>query len=648
MPAFCFLFCVCENFNICYYQLPYYFMVITLIILVLSAVFFMSGKVRSDLVALCALISLLIFQILTPEEALSGFSNSVVIMMVGLFVVGGAIFQTGLAKMISSKILKLAGKSELRLFLLVMLVTSAIGAFVSNTGTVALMLPIVVSLAVSAGMNPSRLLMPLAFASSMGGMMTLIGTPPNLVIQNALTSAGFEPLSFFSFLPVGLICVTIGTLVLMPLTKWFLSKKGKKQEVNASGKSLNQLVKEYGLSSNLFRLRADTSSLLVGKTIIDLDVRRKYGLNILEVRRGDISQNRFLKTITQKLAEPDTVMQEQDVLYVTGEVESVERFAEDYLLEMLDGHTTEEAAKANNSLDFYDIGIAEIVLMPSSNLANRTVKDADLRGKFNVNVLGIRRKKEYILQDLGNEKMHSGDVLLVQGTWQDIARLSKEDADWVVLGQPLNEAAKVTLDYKAPVAAAIMVLMVVMMVFDFIPVAPVTAVMIAGVLMVITGCFRNVEAAYKTINWETIVLFAGMLPMSLALEKTGASEYISNSLVTGLGSYGPIVLMAGIYFTTSLMTMFISNTVTAVLMAPIALQSALQSALQIGVSPVPFLFAVTVAASMCFASPFSTPPNALVMPAGQYTFMDYIKVGLPLQVIMGIVMVFALPLLFPF
>ena len=644
MPAFCFLFCVCENFNICYYQLPYYFMVITLIILVLSAVFFMSGKVRSDLVALCALISLLIFQILTPEEALSGFSNSVVIMMVGLFVVGGAIFQTGLAKMISSKILKLAGKSELRLFLLVMLVTSAIGAFVSNTGTVALMLPIVVSLAVSAGMNPSRLLMPLAFASSVGGMMTLIGTPPNLVIQNALTSAGFEPLSFFSFLPVGLICLTIGTLVLMPLTKWFLSKKGKKQEVNASGKSLNQLVKEYGLSSNLFRLRADTSSLLVGKTIIDLDVRRKYGLNILEVRRGDISQNRFLKTITQKLAEPDTVMQEQDVLYVTGEVESVERFAEDYLLEMLDGHTTEEAAKANNSLDFYDIGIAEIVLMPSSNLANRTVKDADLRGKFNVNVLGIRRKKEYILQDLGNEKMHSGDVLLVQGTWQDIARLSKEDADWVVLGQPLNEAAKVTLDYKAPVAAAIMVLMVVMMVFDFIPVAPVTAVMIAGVLMVITGCFRNVEAAYKTINWETIVLFAGMLPMSLALEKTGASEYISNSLVTGLGSYGPIVLMAGIYFTTSLMTMFISNTVTAVLMAPIALQSALQ----IGVSPVPFLFAVTVAASMCFASPFSTPPNALVMPAGQYTFMDYIKVGLPLQVIMGIVMVFALPLLFPF
>ena len=240
--------------------------------------------------------------------------------------------------------------------------------------------------------------------------------------------------------------------------------------------------------------------------------------------------------------------------------------------------------------------------------------------------------------------MHSGDVLLVQGAWPDIARLSKDDTEWVVLGQPLEEAQKVTLDYMAPVAAIIMIAMIAMMVFDFIPVAPVTAVMIAAMLMVMTGCFRNVEAAYKTINWETIVLFAAMLPMSLALEKTGVSDYIANALAGGLGTYGPMLMMAGIYFATSLMTMFISNTVTAVLMAPIALQSATQ----IGVSPVPFLFAVAVAASMCFASPFSTPPNALVMKAGQYTFMDYIKVGLPLQVIMGIVMVIVLPLLFPF
>ena len=467
---------------------------------------------------------------------------------------------------------------------------------------------------------------------------------PNLVIQNTLTSAGLEPLSFFSFLPVGIVCVIVGTLVLMPLSKWFLSKKGQKDDNKRSGKSLKQLVNEYGLSSNLFRLQVIKDSRLLGKTIIDLDIRRKYGLNIMEVRRGDASQHRFLKTITQKFAAPDTMLQAEDILYVTGEFDKVQLFAEDFLLEILGDHATEETQSATNSLDFYDIGIAEIVLMPASNLINQTIKEAGFRDKFNVNVLGIRRKKEYLLQDLGNERIHSGDVLLVQGTWNNIARLSKEDSDWVVLGQPLAEAAKVTLDYKAPVAAAIMVLMVAMMVFDFIPVAPVTAVMIAGILMVLTGCFRNVEAAYKTINWESIVLIAAMLPMSLALEKTGASEYISNTLVTGLGSYGPVALLAGIYLTTSLMTMFISNTATAVLLAPIALQSAIQ----IGVSPVPFLFAVTVGASMCFASPFSTPPNALVMPAGQYTFMDYVKVGLPLQIIMGIVMIFVLPLIFPF
>ena len=235
-------------------------------------------------------------------------------------------------------------------------------------------------------------------------------------------------------------------------------------------------------------------------------------------------------------------------------------------------------------------------------------------------------------------------MLLDQGIWNAIGHLSQENSDWVVLGQPLNEAAKVTLDYKAPLAGVIMLLMIMAMVFDFIPIAPVTAIMIAAVLMVLTGCFRNVEAAYKTINWESIVLIAAMLPMSMALEKTGVSEYISNSLVSGLGVYGPIALLAGIYFTTSLLTMFISNTATAVLLAPIALQSAIQ----IGTSPYPFLFAVTVGASMCFASPFSTPPNALVMPAGQYTFMDYIKVGLPLQILIGIVMILTLPLLFPF
>lgn len=619
-------------------------MVTTIIVLLVAAVFFAMGKVRSDLVALCALLALMMFGILSPAEALSGFSNPVVIMMVGLFVVGGAIFQTGLAKKISGKMMNLAGNSELRLFLLVMLVTAFIGAFVSNTGTVALMLPIVVSLAARARMNVSRLLIPLAFSSSLGGMLTLIGTPPNLVIQETLVEAGYEPLSFFSFAPVGVICIAVGMVVLLPLSQWFLGKKSSSDgHGRRKSKSLHELVREYHLTDNLVRVKVDADSLACGKTVSELDIHNRYALTVYEVRREKTMQSGLLKTVNQRLAGPQTELQSGDIIYIIGEKAQTSKFVSDYRLAVVETQES-EPEEGGAQLDFYDIGIAEIVMMPTSRLVNRKLKESGFRSKYHINIVGVRRKGQYIMDNLAELRLHGGDVLLVQGTWENISRLNRDEEDWVVLGQPLEEAEKVTLDYKAPLAACIMLLMIALMVFDFIPVAPVTAVMFAGVLMVLSGCFRNVEAAYKTINWESIVLIAAMLPMSVALEKTGASALVSRTLAESLGHYGPYALLAGIYFSTSLLTMFISNTATAVLMAPIALSSAAQ----MGLSPYPFLFAVTLGASMCFATPFSTPPNALVMQAGRYTFMDYVKVGLPLQVIVGIVMVFALPLLFGF
>ena len=619
-------------------------MVTTIIVLLVAAVFFAMGKVRSDLVALCALLALMMFGILSPAEALSGFSNPVVIMMVGLFVVGGAIFQTGLAKKISGKMMNLAGNSELRLFLLVMLVTAFIGAFVSNTGTVALMLPIVVSLAARARMNVSRLLIPLAFSSSLGGMLTLIGTPPNLVIQETLVEAGYEPLSFFSFAPVGVICIAVGMVVLLPLSQWFLGKKSSSDgHGRRKSKSLHELVREYHLTDNLVKVKVDADSLACGKTVSELDIHNRYALTVYEVRREKTMQSGLLKTVNQRLAGPQTELQSGDIIYIIGEKAQTSKFVSDYRLAVVETQES-EPEEGGAQLDFYDIGIAEIVMMPTSRLVNRKLKESGFRSKYHINIVGVRRKGQYIMDNLAELRLHGGDVLLVQGTWENISRLNRDEEDWVVLGQPLEEAEKVTLDYKAPLAACIMLLMIALMVFDFIPVAPVTAVMFAGVLMVLSGCFRNVEAAYKTINWESIVLIAAMLPMSVALEKTGASALVSRTLAESLGHYGPYALLAGIYFSTSLLTLFISNTATAVLMAPIALSSAAQ----MGLSPYPFLFAVTLGASMCFATPFSTPPNALVMQAGRYTFMDYVKVGLPLQIIVGIVMVFALPLLFGF
>ena len=615
-------------------------MITTLIILAVTAVFFVIGKIRSDIVALCSLILLMAFGILTPTEALSGFSNSVVIMMVGLFVVGGAVFQTGLAKMISGKIMHLAGDNETRLFLLVMLTTTAIGAFVSNTGTVALMLPIVVSMAAKGNISASRLLMPLAFASSLGGMLTLIGTPPNLVIQEALANAGYGTLGFFSFTPVGIIAIAIGIIVLMPLSKWLLSNKDKDgSKKKKRTKSLQELVDEYHLADQLTRYVIPKGSELNDKTLMELDIQNRYNLSVMEIRREKRGRNGWIRDVSQKMAGPKTRFMEGDIVYLSGEPGQMERFATDYKLKQ---PVTKQKGNAQNKMDFYDIGIAELVIMPNTTLQNHKIKESGFRSKYNINIVAVRRNGNYILNNLAEVSLHAGDVLLVQGTWANISRLTHEDEHWVVLGQPLAEAEKVTLDYKAPLAAIIMLAMIAMMVFDFIPIEPVTAVMIAGVLMVLTGCFRNVEAAYKTINWETIVLIAAMMPMSVALEKTGASAMISQSLVSGLGAYGPYALLAGIYFTTSLLTMFISNTATAVLMAPIALSSALG----LHLNPTAFLFFFFFGASMCFASPFSTPPNALVMQAGRYTFMDYVKVGLPLQIIIGIVMVFVLPLLF--
>lgn len=617
-------------------------MIQTLLILAISAVFFAVGKVRSDLVAICALVALLLCGILTPQEALSGFSNQVVIMMVGLFVVGGGIFQTGLAKMIGGRIMQLAGNNETVVFLLVMIVTAVIGAFVSNTGTVALMMPIVVSLSTKADVKARRLLMPLAFASSMGGMLTLIGTPPNLVIQETLIDAGLSPLSFFSFLPVGLVCIIVGIVVLLPLSKWMLSQGGTVGNNNKT-KSLNQLADEYKLSENLSRLVVEDNSKAIGKTISELQIYNVYGLTVIEIRRDSAGRKNILRHMEQKLAGPNTALERGDTIIVSGDRQQVKRLEREQGLKNLKFHRDGKNSQSE-ALAFYDIGIAELLLMPKSRFIGRLVRESGFREKYNINIMGVRRGGKHLTENLADLTFLSGDILLVQGTWDNIARLEREEDDWVVMGQPLEKAAQVTLDYKAPIAAAIMIAMIAMMVFDVIPVAPVTAVMIAAILMVLTGCVRSVEAAYRTINWESIVLIAAMLPMSVALEKTGVSDSVSQILVSRLGMYGPMAMLAGIYFTTSLLTMFISNTATAVLMSPIALSSA-QS---LSVSPYPFLFAVTLGASMCFASPFSTPPNALVMQAGNYRFMDYVRIGLPLQIIIGIVMTFVLPLLYPF
>lgn len=612
--------------------------VLTLSIFALTIFAFMASKVRSDIIALCCTAALLTTGIVTPKEALAGFSNSAVVMMIALCVVGGAVFQTGLARMISSRLLRLAGNNELRLYFLVMMVTAVVAAFVSNTGTVALLLPIILAMCKTANISPAKLMMPLAFASSLGGVLTLIGTPPNLIVSNYLADEGKPQFAFFDFLPIGLICLVIGTLLLYPLCRFFLDKKGRDGMERGEERTLAGLLTEYHIEDLVFKLKPrDQHSLLEGRNVVELDIHRRFGVTVLEIRRENKGLFNNMQQITLG---PDTVFEQNDILFVLGVPDRVKHFAECNNLVICE----DEKEGQPTQLDFYQVGLTEVLITPESALINRPLRAANFSERYGLKVLAIKRNGKYIFDDFLDDVIRPGDMLLMHGPWKGINSLAKKTREWLVIGRPDQAAESVTLNYKAPLAAFIMIVMVLAMVFEKqIGIPSVATAIIAGLIMVISGCTRSVDGAYKMIAWEGIVLIAAMMPMSTALQNTGISKWVAENLVVGLQDLGPIAVLAGVYLVTSLLSTFISNSATALLVAPIAWAAAEQ----LGVNPQPFMMTAAVAASLCFATPICTPPNAMVMNAGHYTFSDYVKVGLPLQLILGVVSIFVIQLFFP-
>ena len=383
--------------------------------MIVTIAMFAWGRVRGDIVAMSALMVLTATGVLTTSEALSGFSSPIVIMMIGLFIVGGAILQTGLAQSAGNNIAQLAKGNETRAFVLVMLATSVIGAFVSNTGTVAIMMPIIVSMAASSGIRSSRLLMPMAFAGSLGGMLTLIGTPPNLVISETLEDNGFAPLAFFSFLPVGIIVIAMGVAILLPMSLMLIKKKDKQQMQNKE-KSLDELAEEYQLPDKLYKYGVGSSAdSLSGLKVGELDLHNNYGLTILEIRNE--KRNALSRDISQNMAWADTRINHEDIIYFYGDEEGMNRLAKDYHLVNLHGE----------GLDFYSIGITEIVVLPTSQLVGTRIKNSRLREDYSVNILGIRRDEEYIMEDLTEHRLRNGDILLVQGHWDKLLQMNYEN-----------------------------------------------------------------------------------------------------------------------------------------------------------------------------------------------------------------------------
>ena len=612
---------------------------VTLGVIAGTVVFFAIGKARTDLIALCALLCLMVSGVLTPTEALAGFSSSVILTIAGMFVVGGAIVRSGLAAVISGKILQFAGTSHNLLFMLIMLITALIGALVSNTGTVAIMMPIVVSMARSLGLSPGRFLMPLAFMSSMGGMLTLIGNPPNMVANDVYVKAGFPSLTLFSFFPIGVVCMVFGMLVLAPATYWFLSRRTVSgEDAGADAPSLRSLADKYQLARHTRRLRVPEGSSMVGQSLAALRLTGEFGVTVQEIRRLKGSQFPFAAAHREQIVPgPQTVIRAGDLFYGIGSQESMERLAKAYSLAFVGGETQD----AQDMYRFESIGIGELVLMSSSRMVGQTVEESHIRDLFGVTILGIQRGSQYILEGFTTQVLQAGDALLVQGSWENIARLDEASQHWVVVGRPQDYAQsgkKGTMSF----VSIVIVLMIVSMAVGLLP--TVTSVMLASVALILGRCFKNMEDVYSCISWETLVMIACMLPLATAMEKTGLLGVASEHMTVIGRSYGPYVALAVIYGLTSALNIIISFTPLTLLVAPVALRIAVD----LGVSPLPFILAVATAASMCFASSFSTPSNALVVSVGRYTFLDYLKIGLPLQAALAVIMVFALPLLFPF
>lgn len=611
-------------------------MTLTFIILLITIFLFMGSRLRADLVAVLALMALVITGILEPVEALAGFANTVVIMIAGLFVVGAGLLRTGLAQQAGKLLLHFAGESETKLFFLLMIIVGFVGAFMSNTGTVALMLPIVISIAISIQSSPSKYLIPLSYVGSLTGLLTLIASPANLIVSQSLSENGFSTLSFFQITPIGVIALIIGILYLYFTRNRLLpdiKSKGANNKVHQL--SPTQLAADYNLGESLYSVKVTAESKMVGQALADLKLPANYQIYILKIARKSNEDYRIFPITYQQMAGPTSIIEENDVLVLKGSIAMVERLTTDYSLDLQkNGNKTENLLSK-------ELGLVEVLLTPHSSFINKTIKKIDFREKYNLNVVGINRKGDYVLQEMASERLRFGDALLVQGEWDDIEVLSRETGDVVVIGQPREYAGKISATGKAPLAGLIMLLMVLLMVFEVF--APVISVLIGAVLMVLTGCLRNMDDAYGEMNWESIVLIAAMIPMATALEKTGGMLLLSEGIIEFLGGFGAMGILAGLYFLTMTFGLFISNTATAVLFAPIAMNAALT----IDANPYTFMIAIAVAANMAFSTPVSSPTNAMVMTAGGYNFFDFVKIGVPLQLILFIVMMVVIPLLFP-
>ncbi|MFU0920403.1 SLC13 family permease [Kluyvera sichuanensis] len=602
-----------------------------LCLLAIAVVLFATGKVRMDAIALGIIVAFVLSGTLTLSEAFSGFSDPNVILIAALFIIGDGLVRTGVATNMGSWLVQAAGSSETKMLVFLMLTVAGLGAFMSSTGVVAIFIPVVLSVSARMNISPSRLMMPLSFAGLISGMMTLVATPPNLVINSELIREGLEGFSFFSVTPIGLVVLVLGIFYMLVMRFMLKGDDGNASRDGRKRSTFRDLIRDYHLTGRARRLAIRPGSPMIGQRLDDMKLRERYGANIIGVERW----RRFRRVIVNVNGVSE--FRARDVLLIDMSAAEIDlrQFCSEQMLEpmVLRGEYFSDQA--------LDVGMAEVSLIPESELLGKSVREMGFRTRYGLNVVGMKRDGEALDGSVVDEPLQLGDIVLVVGNWKLISQLAQNGRDFVVLNLPVEVSDASPAHSQAPHAIFCLVLMVALMLTDEIP-NPIAAI-IACLLM---GKFRCIDAqsAYKSIHWPSIILIVGMMPFALALQKTGGVDLVVKGLMDIGGGQGPYLMLGCLFVMCAAIGLFISNTATAVLMAPIALATAKT----MGVSPYPFAMVVAMAASAAFMTPVSSPVNTLVLGPGKYSFSDFVKIGVPFTVIVMIVCVVLIPILFPF
>ncbi|MCY1347264.1 transporter, divalent anion:Na+ symporter (DASS) family [compost metagenome] len=600
-----------------------------LALLLAAVLMFAFDKPRLDVVALLVIVALPLSGVLSVNEALAGFADPNVVLIAALFVIGDGLVRTGIAYRLGDWLVAKAGSSETRLLVLLMLCVAGLGSVMSSTGVVAIFIPVVLSIASRLHLSPRRLMMPLSFAGLISGMLTLVATAPNVVVHSDLVRHGASGFGFFSFTPFGLVILALGIGYMLFARRW-LGDDPHGDERRAARRTFQDLIRDYRLAGRERRLRIGADSPLIGKSLEELDLRSSQGLNVVAVER--------ISHFRRKLISPGaaTELKGGDVLLVDLFAPHIDLLGFYHAMQLdplpLRGsYFTEQS---------HEVGMAEVTLPPDSALIGKSLADLAFRSQHDLNVIGLRRNREALETQLIEEKLKLGDTLLVIGTWKSIRQLQGQGRNFLVLSLPAEVDEVAPAASQAPFALFSLAAMVVLMVSGIVP--NVLAALIGCLLMGLFRCI-DMDSAYRAIHWPTLLLIVGMLPFALALEKTGGIALAVQGLVAALGGAGPYLILAGLFLVTALIGLFISNTATAVLMAPVAIATAQQ----LGASPYPFAMIVALAASAAFMTPVSSPVNTLVLGPGRYRFGDFVRVGVPFTLIVMLVSVLMVPWLLP-